>query len=77
MENLQNVTSGSKYLETSIKSLQRLMEGCGENFHDHVTSQLWQLLLKALSHNNRFVRETGFLCVSSLCQISPNDVIKE
>ena len=77
MENLQNVASGSKYLETSIKSLQRLMEGCGESFQDHVTSQLWQLLLKALSHNNRFVRETGFLCVSSLCQISPNNVIKE
>ncbi|KAG0607263.1 hypothetical protein M758_8G014500 [Ceratodon purpureus] len=68
---------GSRFLETSIKALQRLMEGCGESFHEHVTSQLWQLLLKALSHTNRFVRETGFLCVSTLCQISPLEVLKD
>lgn len=73
----QNAAMGGRFLETSIKALQRLMEGCGESFHDHVTSQLWQLLLKALSHTNRFVRETGFLCVNTLCQISPLEVLKD
>uniref|UniRef100_A0A7I4BI56 TOG domain-containing protein n=1 Tax=Physcomitrium patens TaxID=3218 RepID=A0A7I4BI56_PHYPA len=73
----QNGAMGSRCLETSVKALQRLMEGCGESFQDHVTSQLWQLLLKALSHHNRFVRETGFLCVSTLCQFSPMDVLKD
>lgn len=73
----QSGAMGSRYLETSIKALQRLMEGCGESFDEHVTSQLWQMLLKALSHTNRFVRETGFLCVSTLCQISPLEVLKD
>lgn len=77
MLNLQNAATGGRFLETSIRALQRLMEGCGESFHEHVTAQLWQLLLKAVSHTNRFVRETGFLCINTLCQISPLEVLKE
>ncbi|CAM6015326.1 unnamed protein product [Sphagnum balticum] len=77
LSDIHQRAKGGRYLETSVKALQRLLDGCGDSFSVHVTPQLWQLLLKALQHQNRFVRETGFLCISSLCQVSPLEVLQE
>lgn len=59
-------TAGWKFLETSMKCLQFIVDGCGENFKTYITNDFIELLFKALSHTNRFVRETGYYMLGSL-----------
>uniref|UniRef100_T1JGS2 TOG domain-containing protein n=1 Tax=Strigamia maritima TaxID=126957 RepID=T1JGS2_STRMM len=59
-------TAGWKFLETSMKALQSMVDGCGQQFEEFVTQELIDLIFESLSHANRFVRETGFGVLSSL-----------
>jgi len=65
-------TAGWKNLETSMKCLQCLVEGCGVSFHVHVDEQLLGLIFTCLTHTNRFVRETGFQVCSSIISVCSN-----
>lgn len=59
-------TAGWKFLETSMKCLQCMIDGCGENFKPWINEDLLNLLFRTLTHTNRFVRETGYYLVGSL-----------
>ncbi|CAH1263660.1 Hypp2742 [Branchiostoma lanceolatum] len=63
-------TAGWRHLETWMKCLQEVIEGCGSQFNPHVTQSLLDLLFRALTHTNRFVRETGFNVCGSLVTCS-------
>ncbi|XP_063218137.1 uncharacterized protein LOC134528448 isoform X1 [Bacillus rossius redtenbacheri] len=61
-------TAGWKHLETSLKGLQAMVEGCGTDFQPFVDDELLALVFQALAHANRFVRETGFyVCAALVC----------
>ncbi|XP_070576630.1 uncharacterized protein [Ptychodera flava] len=59
-------TAGWKNLETWMKCLQCVIEGCGVHFSEHVTQDLVDLIFQTLTHTNRFVRETGFQVCAAL-----------
>ena len=40
--------------------LQRVVEGCGQEFQPYIDPDLMELIFRALHHTNRFVRETGY-----------------
>ena len=61
-------TAGWKCLETSMKSLQAVIEGCGERFHEFISQALLKLVFDTLNHTNRFVRETGFYVCAALAR---------
>lgn len=67
---------GWQNLETSLKALQSMIEGCGKGFILFVDEELLTLIYKTLMHPNRFVRETGFYLISSLFQSLNIDVGK-
>lgn len=67
-------TAGWKNLETSLKALQSMIEGCGTDFQPFVDEELLSLVFRTLTHTNRFVRETGFyVCSSLVCCGNTND----
>ena len=53
-------TAGWRNLETSIKCLEKMVEGCGQDFRPFLDEELLNLIFVCLVHSNRFVRETGF-----------------
>ncbi|XP_064622843.1 uncharacterized protein LOC135485045 [Lineus longissimus] len=59
-EDIFHDTAGWKSLETWMKCLQFVVEGCGQGFNRHIDQELLDLIFSALAHTNRFVRETGF-----------------
>ena len=61
-------TAGWKCLETSMKGLQSIIEGCDEHFAEFMNFQLLDLIFETLEHPNRFVRETGFYLCASLAR---------
>ncbi|KAG6555724.1 hypothetical protein Mapa_002962 [Marchantia paleacea] len=71
----KNISEG-KCLETSLKALQRLMEGFGEHIQLPIDSEMWVLVRKTFDHSNRYVRETGFFTLASLCQSATQDSLK-
>ncbi|KAJ8309492.1 hypothetical protein KUTeg_014366 [Tegillarca granosa] len=62
-------TAGWKSLETWMKCLQSVVEGCGHLFNQYVDQELLDLIFIALLHTNRFVRETGYYVCSTLVSI--------
>ena len=48
------------------RCLQSVINGCGHEFNDYVDQELLDLIFRALTHTNRFVRETGYYVCSSL-----------
>lgn len=66
-------TAGWKNLETSLKCLQAMIDGCGAFFQPFVDDDLLQLIFTTLTHTNRFVRETGFYVCSSLVGCGSSD----
>ncbi|XP_023717328.1 uncharacterized protein LOC111869790 isoform X2 [Cryptotermes secundus] len=66
-------TAGWKNLETSLKCLQAMIDGCGANFQLFVDDELLELIFTTLTHTNRFVRETGFYVCSSLVSCGSTD----
>lgn len=65
---LRHGTEGWKCLETSMKALQALVEGCGPAIKPHLDARLRNLLYSALLHPNRFVRETGHFTLCTVCE---------
>ncbi len=61
-------TAGWRSLETSMKCLQRMVEGCGADFLPQMDEDIFDLLSLTLDHMNRFVRETGFYLLSALIE---------
>lgn len=59
-------TAGWQNLETSLKALQFMIEGCGNDFQVYINEELLGLVFKTLTHSNHFVREAGFYLCSSL-----------
>ncbi|XP_012562698.2 uncharacterized protein LOC100213644 [Hydra vulgaris] len=58
-------TAGWKSLETSMKALQCVVDGCGLHFFSYMNKDLLNLIFESLKHTNRFVRETAYyLCAS-------------
>ncbi|KAL2622568.1 hypothetical protein R1flu_002773 [Riccia fluitans] len=71
----KNLSEG-KCLETSLKALQRLMEGFGGDIKLPINSEMWVLVRKTFDHSNRYVRETGFFTLASLCQSATPESLK-
>ena len=63
-------TAGWRNLETSVKCLQSVVEGCQGFTPD---PELMSLVFATLDHTNRFVRETGFYTLGAIV-CSSNDV---
>ncbi|CAN8031412.1 unnamed protein product [Ixodes persulcatus] len=59
-------TAGWRHLETNVKCLQSMVEGCGSGFGPFVDRKILELLFRTAQHVSRFVRETTFYVVSSL-----------
>ncbi|GFO50484.1 Arm repeat-containing protein, partial [Plakobranchus ocellatus] len=59
-------TAGWRNLETFMKGLQSVILGCGNSFNAFVDQELLDLIFEALTHTNRFVRETGYYVCSAL-----------
>jgi len=59
-------SAGWRHLETTMKCLQYMIEGCGTNFSTYIDQELLDLLFSALCHVNRFVRETGFNVLAAM-----------
>ena len=59
-------TAGWKCLETSMKGLKSVIEGCQEFFLQFLNQELLDLIFETLKHTNRFVRETGYYVCSAL-----------
>jgi hypothetical protein len=51
------------------QAMQHIIEGCGDRFQPEVTPGLRDLLYRALLHPNRFVRETCYHIVASVCRV--------
>lgn len=67
-------TAGWRYLESSMKCLQCIIQGCGSAFNSSVNQQLLDLIFTALTHTNRFVRETGFYVCGTLVNIGHDNM---
>ena len=53
--------------------LQQIIDGCGEAFGPHVTPELLHVIFRALLHQNRFVRETCYHTLASVCALCPHE----
>lgn len=49
--------------------MQHIIEGCGDRFQRDVTPELRDLIYRALLHPNRFVRETCYLIMATICRV--------
>jgi len=65
-------TAGWKSLETYMKCLQSVILGCGREFNSFVDQDLLDLIFNALTHTNRFVRETGYYVCGALVTCGAN-----
>lgn len=59
-------TVGWRHLETSVKCLQAVIDGCGASFAPFVDKALVDLICRLVQHFSRFVRETTFCVIASL-----------
>ena len=66
-------TAGWRNLETSIKCLQYVIQGCGHSFLGSVDSNLLELIYTTTRHTNRFVRETGYHTLASIIKLASSD----
>eukprot|EP00884_Botryococcus_braunii_P015994 jgi/Botrbrau1/3078/Bobra.0070s0065.1 len=66
---MRHGTEGWRCLETAFKALQHIIEGCEDRFQPAVTPSLRDLIYRALLHPNRFVRETCYHILASLCRV--------
>ncbi|XP_071507896.1 uncharacterized protein [Diadema antillarum] len=77
-EHIFHDTAGWNHLETWMRCLQSVIEGCGSQFLPFIDQELLDLIFQTLTHTNRFVRETGFYVCSSLvsCSTSLEDGVE-
>ncbi|KAF0991910.1 hypothetical protein HZS_7411, partial [Henneguya salminicola] len=74
-EKLMHDTSGWKFLETSMKSLQSLIKGCADWPGPIVSIEIINLLIDCSRHLNRFVRETSMYVFNSIFEIDINSFL--
>lgn len=74
-------SAGWRHLETSMKCLQTMIQNCGDNFADQLDKDLLSLMFRALDHENRFVRETGYNVFAEIfaskIRLSQNPVVSQ
>eukprot|EP01130_Rhizamoeba_saxonica_P008163 TRINITY_DN3297_c1_g1_i1.p1 TRINITY_DN3297_c1_g1~~TRINITY_DN3297_c1_g1_i1.p1 ORF type:complete len:644 (-),score=136.08 TRINITY_DN3297_c1_g1_i1:20-1951(-) len=61
---------GWKSLETSFICMEGMMRGCGESFFPFLTAKWQDVIIRSLSHTNRFVREIGYKTIRTICEIT-------
>ncbi len=54
------------------RCLQAMIDGCGREFNSYIDQELLELIFQALTHTNRFVRETGYYVLGSLVNCNAN-----
>jgi hypothetical protein len=59
-----------------LQAVLEVVEGCGDGFAPHVTPELRALLLRALLHPNRFVRETCYHITAAVCRLSAGPALR-
>lgn len=65
-------TEGWKTLETSMRSLQNLIEGSREHIHSFDLQPVLEIILKSVDHINRFVREISYFVIDAIFISSRN-----
>ena len=60
-----------------LQALRKIMEACGQSFQPHLTPELRALLYKAIRHPNRFVRETSYHVLATVCTLSAGPNLKQ
>ena len=70
-EEILHDTAGWRNLETSVKCLQSLINGCGDSpsFHEEIDQTLLDLIFTSLQHQNRFVRETAYQTCATIIEV--------
>ena len=61
---------------TDFRCLQSVILGCGREFNSFVDQDLLDLIFNALTHTNRFVRETGYYVCGALVTCGANSCCK-
>ena len=67
-EQIFHESAGWRNLETSVKCIQSMINGCTNGFRKFVDDELLDLIFTTLGHDNRFVRETGYQTCASIIQ---------
>ena len=62
-------TEGWRALDTSFRCLLSIMQGLGGVFASCINARLTSLVAKALQHTNRYVRETAFYVLGTVCDV--------
>lgn len=70
---MRHGTEGWKALETSYRSLLKIIQGTGEDFYPFLTPDLWSLAYRGIKHMNRFVREISFFTIGAMVEIMQNE----
>ena len=68
-EEIFHDTAGWRNLESSVKCLQAMINGCAEHFRDFIDQNLLDLIFDSLRHQNRFVRETGYQTCATIIEV--------
>eukprot|EP00798_Chlamydomonas_sp_ICE-L_P032290 gene32290-16856_t len=66
---LRHGTEGWHSLETSMRALGQILEGCGESIRPYLTEPLREILCSAQHHPNRFVREAGHYATVTVSKV--------
>merc|ERR1711963_468024 len=71
-EQIFHESAGWRNLETAVKCIQAMIDGCGDNFWPYIDQDLLDLIFTTLKHENRFVRETGYQTTCSIIKVCCN-----
>lgn len=79
----ETIPSGSKesgaaciFTEPPLQALRKVVDGIGPAFSKLVSAELLGLLYKAARHPNRFIRETSYHTLASICSVSKGSALK-
>eukprot|EP00743_Colponemidia_sp_Colp-15_P008658 GILK01009422.1.p1 GENE.GILK01009422.1~~GILK01009422.1.p1 ORF type:complete len:693 (+),score=78.57 GILK01009422.1:26-2080(+) len=67
---------GWSLLESSIKILQDVITGVGQDFTPYIKPFLVNLLTQTIHHNNRFLREAGLSALGVLCKNCSPEILE-
>jgi len=63
-------TEGWKSLETSMRTLQNIIEAIGVKLYDFDLNRILQCIIQGVDHINRFVREISYFVINAIFQTS-------
>ena len=63
-------SEGWKSLETSMRNLQHLIEAIGPSLYEFDLSIILEVVVKAIAHLNRFVREIAYFVINAIFETS-------